>query len=143
MKITICASLDFTNEINSYAHQLRKQGHEVFLPETAEHILEGRISLKQIKSEKESGEIVKRAIQHSVIKKHFEKIKEAAAIFVINLEKKGIKNYVGGNVFLEMGFAHVLNKKLFLLHDIPDMPYKSEIRTFQPVILHGDITKIK
>jgi hypothetical protein len=143
MKIVICSSLDFTNEIKEIAKKLVQKGHEVVIPLTSKKILNGEITLEQIRKEKESGEIVKRAIKDNVIKYYFEKIKEADAILVLNFEKKGIQNYIGGNVFLEMGFAHVLGKKIFLLNDIPEVPYKNEIKIMQPIILKGDLSKIK
>jgi hypothetical protein len=59
------------------------------------------------------------------------------------LDKNGIKNYIGGNTFLEMGFAHVLNQKIFLLNPIPEIPfYKTEIEAMRPVVLNGDLAKI-
>jgi predicted RNA-binding protein with PUA domain len=64
------------------------------------------------------------------------------AILILNLEKNNIKGYIGGNTFLEMGFAHVLNKKIFLLNEIPEMGYKDEIVAMKPVILEGDLNRI-
>ncbi|PIN76615.1 hypothetical protein COV17_01795 [Candidatus Woesearchaeota archaeon CG10_big_fil_rev_8_21_14_0_10_36_11] len=44
---------------------------------------------------------------------------------------------------MEIGFAHVLNQKVFLLNPIPEIPYyKSEIEAVKPVILNGDLSKI-
>ena len=143
MKIVICSSLDFTCQIKEIAGELEKKGHQVVVPKTSKMILNGEIGLEQIKKEKENGEIQKRAIEYDVIKLYFDEIKNADAVLILNLDKKGIKNYIGGNVFLEMGFAHVLNKKMFLLNDIPNMHYKTEIRVMQPIILNGDLDKIK
>ena len=42
-----------------------------------------------------------------------------------------------------MGFAHVLNKKIFILNDIPEMIYIDEIKAMQPIILNGNLAKIK
>lgn len=45
---------------------------------------------------------------------------------------------------MEIGFAHVLNQKIFLLNPIPDIRfYKTEIEAVKPVILHGDLSKIE
>ena len=143
MKIVICSSLDFTYQIKEIAGELEKKGHQVVVPKTSKMILNGEIGLEQIKKEKENREIQKRAIEYDVIRLYFDEIKNADAVLILNLDKKGIKNYIGGNVFLEMGFAHVLNKKMFLLNDIPDMHYKTEIRVMQPIILNGDLDKIK
>ncbi|MBI3413315.1 MAG: hypothetical protein HY051_04505 [Candidatus Aenigmarchaeota archaeon] len=53
----------------------------------------------------------------------------------MNFDKKGIKNYIGGNTFLEMGFAHVLNKKIFIWNGVPSMPYTDEIIATQPFVM--------
>ena len=67
----------------------------------------------------------------------------ADAILVANYDKHGIENYIGGNTFLEMGFAHVLDQKIFLLNPIPEMPYyKTEIEALKPVVIHGDLGRI-
>lgn len=45
---------------------------------------------------------------------------------------------------MEIGFAHVLNQKVFLLNPIPDIPYyKIEIVAVQPIILNGDLSKVE
>ena len=143
MKIVICASLDFTNQIKEVASQLIGLGHEVEIPKTSEAILNGEISLEQIIIMKEKGEISKRMITLDVIRYYFKKIKEGDAILVLNYEKKSIEGYIGGNTFLEMGFAHVLNKKIFLLNEVPYMSYKDEIEAMQPIVLNGDLSKIQ
>lgn len=143
MKIVICASLEFTYKIKEIAEQLIKLGHKVIIPKTSEMILNGKITLEQIRQEKENGKISIRAKRSNVIKYYFEKIKNSDAILVLNYDKGRIKNYIGGNVFLEMGFAHVLGKKIFLLNEIPDIFYKDEIKTMSPIILKGNLNKIK
>lgn len=143
MKIAICASLDFVPKIKDLSDRLIKLGHRVTIPQTAEMILNGEVTFDQIMKEKGNGEISNRAIKQGSFKYYFEKIKEVDAILVLNFDKKGIKNYIGGNVFLEMGFAHVLDKKIFLLNALPDIFYKDEIEVMQPIILNGDLDKIK
>ena len=59
---------------------------------------------------------------------------------IMEIEKKGIKNYVGGNALIEMGQAYVNNKKIFLLNDIPqDLSYTAEIECMDPICLKGDL----
>lgn len=68
----------------------------------------------------------------------------ADAVLVLNIDKHGIANYIGGNTFLEIGFAHILNQKIFLLNPIPDMPYyKTEIVAMNPIVINGDLSLIK
>jgi len=88
-------------------------------------------------------ESVKNKLEHDLIRGHFKEIKNSDAVLVVNETLKGIKNYVGGNTFLEMGFAHILNKKIFILNNIPQMGYSDEIVAMQPIVLDGDLGKIK
>lgn len=88
-------------------------------------------------------ESTKNKIEHNLIRGYFDIIKEADAVLVVNIFKKGISNYIGGNSFLEMGFAHVLEKKVFVLNDIPDMIYTDEILAMQPIVINNDLSKIK
>lgn len=81
-------------------------------------------------------------IENDLIREHFHLIDVADAILVLNHEKKGIAGYVGGNTFLEMGHAFSHGKTIFLLHPIPEMDYKVEMLSMQPVILHGDLNKL-
>jgi len=70
-------------------------------------------------------------------------IKKSDAILVLNYDRKGIKNYIGGNTLMEIGFAHVLEKKIFLMNPIPDIEYyRSEIEAVRPVIIEQDSDKI-
>jgi len=144
MKITICSSIDFTYEIKKVADKLKAIGYETEIPLTSQRILNGELTLEAFKREKKKngdGSIVK--IKDDVIRRYYELIKNSDAIVVINLEKNGNKNYIGGNTFLEIGFAHVLNKKIYLLNPIPEIGYKDEILAMQPIILNGDLNKIK
>ena len=73
---------------------------------------------------------------------HFKEIKKSDAILVLNYDKKGIKNYVGGNVLIEMAFAYILDKKIFMLNPVPEMSYADEIFAMKPVVLNGNLKKI-
>ena len=144
MKIVICGSINFTYEMKEIADQLIDMCIEVELPLTSQKILNGKISLDDFKKEKDVNDDASfRKIHDDVIKRYYEIIKEADAILVMNYEKHGIQNYIGGNTFLEMGFAHVLGKKIFLLNPIPEMIYTDEIKAMQPIILNGDLSLIR
>jgi len=142
MKIAICSSLDFINEIKETADKLVQLGHEVTLPQTAEKIYKGEATYEQVMEEKSNGEFANRGIKQDSLNYYYGKIKEADAIIVLNLKKKDTEGYIGGAVFLEMGFAHVLGKKIFLLNEIPEISYKDEIKMMQPIILEGKLSKI-
>ena len=81
--------------------------------------------------------------KHNFIKWWYNCITKSDAILVCNYDKNGIKNYIGGNTLMEIGFAHVHNKKIFLLNPIPEVSYKDEIGAMCDVILNGNLNKIK
>lgn len=78
-----------------------------------------------------------------MIRGYFNIIKNSDAVLAINIKKNGIDNYIGGNTFLELGFGYVLGKKIYLLNPIPNMSYSDEIKAFEPIILNGDLSKIR
>lgn len=81
--------------------------------------------------------------QNDLIKRYYEQIKEYDIALVVNIEKNGIANYIGANTFLEMGFAHVLGKKLCVLNPIPETSFQDEIEAMAPVVLNGDLDLLR
>jgi len=142
MKIAICGSLNFTHEIKKIADDLLALDFDVQIPLSSEKILSGEFSLDEIKKEKETGDFSTRAIKYDSIRAYWPLIENSQAILVANFDKNNIKNYIGGNSFLEMGFAHILKKPIYLLNDIPEMIYTDEIKAMQPIVLNGDLKKI-
>jgi hypothetical protein len=132
MKIAICASMTFAKEMLMAEKELKSLGHEVVVPLHADKYAEGTMTIEN-KWEK---------IEHDLIRGWFEVIKNSDAILVLNYSKNGVANYIGGNALMEMGFAHVLHKKIFLLNPVPELNYKDEIEAMMPVILGDDLTKI-
>lgn len=137
MTITICGSMEFHEEMRRVKKQLEDLGFITLVPKSIElmdtigyvhpTIDEARIDAK---------------IQHDFIREHFRKIEKSDAILVVNYDKKGIPYYIGGNTFLEIGLAYWLGKKIYLLHPIPEMEYKTEMHAMQPIVLNGDLSKI-
>jgi hypothetical protein len=142
MKIAICGSLSFAENMGKVRDYLATKGHDVFVPFTAEKILQGEHSALEIENKKNDGSFSDLVIKNDAIRKWFEVIKNSDAILVLNYDKKGIKNYVGGNAFLEIGFAHVLNKRIFLFNSVPETSYKDEILSMEHFVLNGNLDLI-
>jgi hypothetical protein len=132
MKITICGSMAFAKDMLEIKKRLEEQKHQVIIPANTEKYANGTIAIEN-KWEK---------IELDVIRVYFEEIKKTDAILVINKDKNNIKNYVGGNSLIEMAFAHVLFKKIFLLNSLPQINYSDEIEAMKPIILNGDLNKV-
>lgn len=137
MKIAIVSSLSFAKEMLDVKKKLIKIGHKAVYSDFTEDFLG--------KSESEKEEMnAKNFVEKDVIREFWRKIKVCDAILVLNYDKKGVKNYIGGNSLMEIGFAHVLEKKIFLLNPIPEIPfYKAEIIGVKPTVLYGDLALIK
>lgn len=148
MIITICASVDFTPKIIEIKEELESMGHTVNIPYFTTKILNGEMKFEEYLSAKEGGDFDLRQKQPvDMIKRYWDFIKTSDAILVLNLEKKGIKNYIGGSTLMEMGFAYGFEKKIYLYSPIPErserIHYVDEILDMDPVVIDGDLSKIK
>jgi len=135
MTITICGSIKFFDDMVKIQKDLEARGHTVLMPVKADGVdywAEDNTSRVQAKKTLE------------LINEHFNKIEDSDAILVVNITKKDIENYVGANTFLEIGFAHYRDKKIFFLNPVPDQPYIiDEIQTIDPIVIDGNIDNIK
>jgi predicted RNA-binding protein with PUA domain len=137
MKIVICGSMVFAKKMLKAKDVLEAMAHEVVVPRhTKEYANMGT-------EDHIHNESVKNKIADDLIRDYYKKIKENDAVLVINESKNNIANYIGGNSFLEIGFAYVLNKKIFLLNPIPDIRYRDEIEACRPIVINGDLGKIR
>ncbi len=140
MKITICGSVKFAKELVEIYYQLEKLNHKPIMHVDMFGIADGTAKelIDNIKTD--HGETKKK---YNFIKIWHDLIVSGEAILVCNFTKNGLKNYIGGNTLMEMGFAYVNNKKIFLLNPLPqDVPYLDEIRAMEPIIINGDLDKI-
>jgi len=140
MKILIICSKRFYGNIPNIKDELEQKNIQVFLPncyddpKTEERMWNlGREKHQEFKAQ--------------MYKKSEETIKNIDAVLVLNFDKitneKIEKNYIGGATFLEIYDAFRLNKKIYLYNDIPEGMLYDEIQGFDPIIINGDLSKIK
>jgi len=146
MKITICGSIVFQDEVLSVKEKLEKLGHEVKLWPLQLKDERGKLisvkeyyKIRKIAANDEKWVWDRKA---EAILDHFNKVAWSDAILVANYDKKDIKDYIGGNTLMEIGLAFFLKKKIYLLNQIPELPYKEEILGVKPIIINGDLSKI-
>lgn len=148
MKICICSSMAFYNQFSEIKKKLEEMGHAVVAPEL-EFETKGDDTSVGAFFDRNGGvdafppdhEIWKR--KGRAISAHFRKIDDSDCILVTNYEKKGVPNYIGGNTFLEMGYAYGNGKTIFILNEFPVTSiFKEEMLGMRPRVLNGDITKI-
>lgn len=137
MKITICGSMSFAKEMLETKAFFESRGHTCFLPHETDAVALGKVKFT------ETGISAGYKIEHDLITKHYQKIQNSDVILVLNYTKNNIENYIGGNTFLEMGFAHVLGKKIYLLNSTPDIRFfQEEIDAMRPTILQGQLSNL-
>ncbi len=138
MKIVISGSMQFVDKQIEVYMQLQKFGHEPVISAYAKRYAgKSNDEIEKLKLEDKYGD-------NNALIEYWEPLQKADALLVLNYDKHGIKHYIGGNAFLEMGFAYVLGKKIFFLNPVPDMPYYgTEIIAMKPVVVHGDLAVIR
>jgi nucleoside 2-deoxyribosyltransferase len=130
MKLVICGSDSFCKEKVKIKQDLAGLGVEGVLDEWDERVE------KPADNEVSNFELKKK----SLIIAYFNHILESDGILVANFDKNGIKNYIGANTFLEMGYAFALKKKIFILNGVPNQKYiLDELKTFEAKMLESNL----
>jgi hypothetical protein len=147
MNITICGSIAFYGEMLDMKEKLEQFGHQVKLP-TPEvkdkngNMIPAKEYYAKRKAETDDASWIWDR-KEDAMRLHFQKVEWGDAVLILNCDKNNIQNYIGANTLLELGLAFHLNKKLFLLNDIPEISYKEEILGMKPIVINKDLTKIK
>ena len=136
MYIAILGSMAFTDAMIELQKKLHAQGHRAITSNFAQEY-----------AGKELAEIARLTIrdknERNGLLELCEQIKEVDAVLVLNLDKRGIKNYIGGNTLIEMGYAFILRKKIYLWNPVPEIDYyKSEIEAMKPIIINQRVEQI-
>lgn len=130
-KIAICGSMIFAREMFYIKRELEAQGLIVFVPKDTQEFIQG----------KKTNETKWHKLRFNPFKHYFGIIKEADAILVLNLTKGDIEDYIGANTLIEMAFANVHDKHIFLLGNIPRLDYTDEILAMKPKVIYSNELK--
>lgn len=138
LTITVCSSANFYKKVVEIQATLEKAGHRTIIPHTAEKMKKsGDFDVSHYKTWfAEPGDYHKKA---ALMRTHFNEIEKGDIILVVNEEKHGQPNYIGGNVLMEMAIAFYLNKPLYILNDVPQASsFLEEILGMEPTVLNGN-----
>jgi hypothetical protein len=135
MKIFIICSKRFYDRIPPIKEELEKQGHLITLPNSYD---DPAAEEKQ----RDSGSERHARWKAKMLRHSTHVIERNDAVLVLNFEKDGIKNYIGGATFIEMYDAFRLEKTIFLFNQIPEGILRDEILGFSPIIIDGDVRKV-
>jgi len=141
MKIYVLGSTHFMKEMVETTDALLALGYDAWIHEDYRKFVRGE--KPEHVRRWQDGERAALKRENDYLKSHYRHILESDAVLIVNSTKNGIENYIGGNVLMEMGQAHVNDKKIFFLHGMPSgLSYMDEIEAMDPICLEGDLTKI-
>ena len=135
MKIFICCSKHIYDRIPPIKEALEGLGCEVTMPNSYDN--PGKEEEMRAMSAEEH-----RIWKADMIRLQEEKVRKNDAILVLNMEKHGISNYIGGATFLEMFKAFEMGRTIYLWNDIPEGILRDEIQGFGPKVINGDISLV-
>lgn len=136
MKIFVICSKHFYDKVPAIKKELEEKGHIIQPPNSYDKPFEEE-RMKSLSAEEHIG------WKSMMLRKDEENVLQNDAVLVLNFEKRGIQNYIGGATFLEIYTAWKLNRKIFLYNPIPDLIFKDELIAFSPLIINGDLSQIK
>ena len=135
MKIVICASKHNYDKIPPIKANLEAMGHVITVPNSFDRPL-------MEEDMKKAGPEVHRQWKADMLRLQGTKVAANDAVLVLNFEKNGQPNYLGGATFLEIFKAFELGKKIFLMNPIPKNIFEDELLGMSPQVINGDLSRI-
>ena len=129
----------FTHEMIAMQKKLNKIDHVALIPLGSEPHFTDKKFVDSLDAN------LQFCIDNNVMKDNFAQLATCDAILVLNKKRNNIDGYIGISALMEMAVVHYLGKKIFLLNSIPSYDehrWAHEVSIMQPVILHGDLSKI-
>lgn len=120
--------------------ELEELGHVVFLPPEIQLHLENPKFIDDLDAN------LKYALKNDIMMKGFNLINKSDGILVANHRKNNINGYIGASVLMEIAIACYLGKRICLLNKLPSIKkarWVGEVKLMRPVVINGDLTKIK
>ena len=135
MNIYLCASKSFFGRVPDIKAALERLGHTV-TPPNGFGTPDAELGMRSQDAPDYA------AWKADMIRKDGRVVAAHDAVLVLNFDKNGQPNYIGGAAFLEMFKAFDLGKTIYLYNPIPDNILQDEIIGLQPVVINGDLSAI-
>ncbi|MBD3304038.1 hypothetical protein GF343_02750 [Candidatus Woesearchaeota archaeon] len=140
MKIMILGSMSFSKEMMAAKAELERLGHVVNLPCDIDLHLGDNNLIDDLEKDLEHCK------ENQILRRCFNLLSESDAVLLLNYPKNRIDGYVGTSSLMELGIAYHLNKKIFIMNQIPDARthrWAHEINVMEPVIINKNLNLIK
>lgn len=135
MKIFICASKHNYGYVADVKKALEDMEHIITVPNSYDEPMK-ELEIKKLGIEEHA------KWKGAMIRLQKEKVLANDCVLVLNFEKNGQPNYIGGATFLEIFQAFDSDKKVYLYNPIPDSNFKDELIGMDVKVIDGDLNKI-
>jgi len=132
----ICGSMAFAKQMLETETALEAMGHTVSVPHDTDVHVDDEALVDDLDHN------LVHAKERDLMMQSFKLVAASDAILVLDHKRKGIEGYIGTSTLMEIGLAHYLGRKIFLLNDVPsrdEVRWAHEIRLINPTVLHGDL----
>lgn len=132
--------MKFAKEMMVTKKKLENLGHTVFVPSDIDIHIENPDFIDDFDSN------YRHAVKREVIRESFDLVARSDAVLILNHPKNNLPGYIGTSALMELGLAYYLRKKIFLLNKIPNAQrarWAHEVAIMQPIVINGDLSKIK
>ena len=136
MKIFIVGSKYNFEKIPTIQKELEEAGHVITVPAGYAD------PYKELEVQKE-GQDAFLEFKTRMLKEQGKRVEANDALLVLNFEKNGQANYIGGATFLEVFKAWELGKKIFFYNPLPIGILHDELVGMNPLVINGDLSLVK
>ena len=136
MKIFLVGSKYNFDKIPAIQEKLEQMGHVITVPAGYAN------PLKELEMQK-TGKEAHVEFKAMMLREQGKRVEANAALLVLNFDKNGQANYIGGATFLEVFKAWELGKKIFFFNDLPTGMFYDELLGINPLVIQGDLSLIK
>lgn len=135
MKIFVICSKHFYGQVSPIKEELERMGHIIQLPNSFDAPMKEE-EMKQVSPQAHI------EWKKAMLRMHIPNIQKNDAVLVLNFEKHGQQNYIGGATFLEISKAFDLDRRIFMYNPIPDSIFRDELIAMEPLVINGDLSLV-
>lgn len=136
MKIAVDGNLGLAKTILEVKDKLEELGHDIYIPQG----IRSSLDVSNIPGQEQV--VQSQDSTRNSAQSFWQEMQETEAFLVINDNGSNQYAFIGASILMEIGFASVLNQKIYFLYPVGNDPYKANIEAVKPIVLNGDLSKL-
>jgi hypothetical protein len=132
MRIVLCGSMSAMPTMEQLQDELATDGIDALVPRPDSHYATHLTSA------------VAAQVKRKASYEHIRKIKDSKTrgILVVNIDREGVRDYIGPNSFAEIVIAFAEGREIYLFQGMPSI-YREELIAWGAQCLYGDLKALK